>query len=145
LTASDPDHGATQTWSIVGGTSAQQDYNFALDEFRIVRNGVLFFDDTFSDGVAPPNAPNIIGGGPISYGVGPSGASFFETAGRALLVGAPNAALSPLMINGFASVGQNATLLTDNNNSNTTAGLKLNMTFTVEGRFDLTIPSDVRD
>src|SRR5262249_13771616 len=99
LTATDPDPGATHTWSIAGGSPALQDYNFALDEFKITRNGVAFFDDTFSDGAAPPNAPNVIGGGPLAYGVGPTGASFFETGGRALLIGAPNAVLSAFVIN----------------------------------------------
>jgi len=145
LTAVDPDLGATQTWSIAGGSPALQDYNFALDEFKITRNGVTYFDDTFSDGVAPPNAPNLIGGGAIGYGVGPGGASFFETAGRVLLVGAPNAAASAIAINGFAFAGQRATLQTDNSDALNGSGLKKNMTFTVDGRFDLAIPADIRD
>ena len=42
------------------------------------------------------------------------------------------------------SAGQSATLQTDTSAS-TTAGLKQNMAFTVEGRWDLAIPEDVRD
>ena len=140
LTASDPDAGATQTWSIVGGTPANQDFTFSMDEFRIVRNNQLFFDDNFNDNLAPPNAPNIVGGGSTSYGVG---GSFFETADRLLLVGT-NSTLSAVNINGLPSAGVNATLNTDIS-ANPNAGLKSNQSFTVEGRFDLAMPIDVRD
>jgi VCBS repeat-containing protein len=145
LTASDPDIGATQTWSIVGGpgttTTALQDFTFAMDEFRIVRNNQLFFDDNFSNNAAPPSAPNIVGGNPTSYS---AGGTFFETVDRLLLVGT-NSTLSAVNINGLPSAGISATLNTNTNPSDPIAGLKSNMSFTVEGRFDLVMPIDVRD
>src|SRR4029079_13587505 len=125
--------GTPLVWSIQGGLATSQDYHFMLDEFKIVRDGQLFFDDTFSDGNAPPSAPNFIGGGTTAYNV--TGA-FFENIGRAALFGAPATnAVTLSTINGSSTVGQFATLQTNNDPNNTTAGLKSNMTYTVTGVF----------
>jgi VCBS repeat-containing protein len=60
LTATDPDLTDTQTWSIVGaGPTHAPDYQFKIDEFKIVKNSGLFFDDTFSDNNPPPSAPRV--------------------------------------------------------------------------------------
>jgi VCBS repeat-containing protein len=67
---------------------------------------------------------------------------FIENSGRAFLTGV-NAELTGT-VNGETRVGQNATLLTDGT-SNTTAGLKSNMSFAVEGRFGLVIPEDLHE
>ena len=141
LTATDVDQGPTPlVWSIQSGTPSLQDYQFAIDQFKIIRNGSTFFDDTFGDGNAPPSAPNFVGGSTTAYNV--TGA-FFEAAGRAALYGVNAITLSN--INGNPSVGQLATLQTNVDPLNTTLGLKVNMDFTVEGRFDLVIPKDVRE
>src|SRR5205807_1109825 len=67
LTAFDPDHGATQAWTVVGGTpSGSADYHFRMDSLNITKNGGPFFTDNFSDGIAPPIGPN---GTSTSYGL----------------------------------------------------------------------------
>src|SRR5205814_118096 len=60
LTATDPDDGDTQTWSLVGGTSVRAPaYHFAIDELTAVKNGTTIFDDSF-DGTAPPGGPQFV-------------------------------------------------------------------------------------
>src|SRR5262249_43156777 len=59
LTATDPDLTDTQTWSIVGASATHTpDYQFKIDEFKVVKNSNVVFDDTFSDGNPPPSVPS---------------------------------------------------------------------------------------
>ena len=58
LSATDVDHGATKTWSVVGGHPVNGDFVFAIDEFKVTRSGITTFDDNFSDNLPPPSAPN---------------------------------------------------------------------------------------
>ena len=43
-------------WSIVGGTTTAQtqDFRFQVDNLKIIKNGITFFEDTFGDGNPPP-------------------------------------------------------------------------------------------
>lgn len=41
----------------LGCNTVANAYTFKIDNFRIIRNGNLFFEDTFSDGSPPPFAP----------------------------------------------------------------------------------------
>ena len=143
LDATDVDHNAELTWSIVGGTSALQDFRFEMDNLRIVRNGNLFFEDTFGDNNAPPSAPNLVGGNMIGYnvtgghpvlGIG----AFAESAGRLFLDGHRAVALTAL---GLGNAGVNAQLMT-NTNPSSPNGLKFDTDFTVEGQFNLVLPVD---
>ena len=38
-----------------------------IDNFSVVKNGTVLFNDPFSDGIPPPNAPNFANGTPASY------------------------------------------------------------------------------
>src|SRR5205814_5413990 len=52
LSAIDPDHGATQSWSLSRSPSGYSgDYHVTVDEVKIVRNNSTIFDDTFDDGM----------------------------------------------------------------------------------------------
>ena len=69
LTAVDPDHGATQTWTVLNGAGTvagtnphAANYSFALDKLTIVRAGSSIVVDDFAS--APAN-----GGGIYSVGV----------------------------------------------------------------------------
>ena len=42
-------------------------YTVSVDSISITRNNGAFFTDTFSDGLAPPLAPNFANGTPTSY------------------------------------------------------------------------------
>ena len=144
VSASDPDHGAQLTWNTVGGTvSRAADYTVAIDQFRIVRANTLLFEDNFDNNVAPPQAPNFIGSTAAnSYG-GMSG-TFTETGGRAIMDSdLSGAALGIGTPDTF--IGHSARVNTDNNSANLTAGLKSNVTFVVEGTFDLALPDDRRE
>ncbi|MGH8689963.1 MAG: VCBS domain-containing protein [Burkholderiales bacterium] len=152
LTAFDPDHGATLHWSANTATTLpfpgipgafqvfgfSSDYDFALDELTVTRNGVTIFDDGFSDGIAPPSAPNFANNTPASYGVV---GGYIESGGRVHLDGAAAAGLRGVG-NDNLSAGQLATLLTNNDPADLTRGLKSDDSFTVEGRFDLAVPGE---
>lgn len=113
----------------------------AIDRFVIVRNGMSFFDDAFSDGLVPPSAPNFSGGTPASYSVGGTLPTTAETGGKLSL----DSSLGQLFVNaaGVNRLSQSATLLTNLDPLNTTAGLKINHTFVIGGLFDLTAPADL--
>src|SRR5262249_35759099 len=141
LTATDPDLTDTQTWSIVGASATHApDYQFKIDEFKIIKNGGTFFDDTFSDNNPPPSAP--AGFGPISsYTVT---GTISESGGRAILDGS-NAGFGTGSPTGDPFFGEYATLNTNIDPANTTLGLKNNSSFTVSGLFDLTLPQEDRN
>ncbi|HET7671654.1 MAG TPA: VCBS domain-containing protein, partial [Burkholderiales bacterium] len=61
LSATDVDQGAVLTWSVTNpGVLATPDYRFLMDNFRIVRNGVQYYNDDFGDNNPPPSAPGLL-------------------------------------------------------------------------------------
>src|SRR5262249_9962396 len=141
LTATDPDQNDTQTWSIVGANPTHApNYQFKIDEFKIIKNEALFFRDTFSDGNPPPDAP--LGFGNISnYFVT---GTVSEQDGKAILTGS-NSGFGTGSPSGDPFFGEYATLNTNIDPTNTTLGLKNNSSFTVSGLFDLTLPQEDRN
>lgn len=113
----------------------------AIDRFEITRNGTAFFNDAFDDALVPPSAPNFLVGGAASYSVGGTFPSGAETGGKLSL----DSSLGQLFVNaaGQNRLSQSATLLTNLDPLNTTAGLKINHTFLIGGLFDLTAPPDL--
>src|SRR5262249_43906623 len=71
----------TQTWGIVGASPTHApNYQFKIDEFKVVKNGtVVVLDDQFSDNNPPPSAPA------LSYSVT---GTVSEQGGKAVLNGA---------------------------------------------------------
>jgi VCBS repeat-containing protein len=124
-------------WSIPGGSTSPQtqDFRFQVDNLKIVKNGNLFFEDAFDNGVPPPSAPNI-GPNPATYTVN---GTITEAAGRALMDGTHAVQF------GATGYGLRAMLNTDINTAANPAGLKRNSDFTAEARFDLIMPEDVGD
>lgn len=110
---------------------------FTIDNFKITRvNGNLVFQDTFSDGVPPPSAPNFTNGNPGSYSV--TGVAGPESGGKLNLntaLGAPSDAVG--------RPGQNrvidARLLTNIDPANMINGFKVGNDFIVSGLFDLSV------
>jgi VCBS repeat-containing protein len=143
LTVTEPDQTDSQTWTVVGGSSPHApNYTFKIDEFKIVKNGSLFFGDTFGDGNPPPSAP--LGFGNISsYSVT---GTIVEQNGKAVLTGA-NAGFGTGSPTGDPFFGEYATLNTNTDPYPTNAllGLKDNSSFTVSGLFDLTLPAEDRN
>jgi VCBS repeat-containing protein len=139
VTATDPDQGDTQTWTVVGGTTPQAaSYAFAMNEFKVVRSNTTFFDDTFSDGNPPPAVP----GGTLTYTT-PVG-SFTESGGLLIL----DSALAASTF-GFGTatpfVANIETLATNTDSGDISLGLKKNFDFTVSGLFNLAFPDDLRE
>jgi pimeloyl-ACP methyl ester carboxylesterase len=112
-------------------------YTFRIDNFKIIKNGNLFFEDTFSDGSPPPSAPNFPNGNPASYivsrTVGP------ESGGKLTIDSAGATAVGSITGVG-AFVFQQAVLSTSTDSSNLALGLKIDDTFSVTGLFDLVTP-----
>ncbi len=116
-------------------------YTFVLDNFEVTRGGAAFFSDSFSDGVAPPSAPNFAGGTPATYSV--TGTVGPEAGGKLTMDssgGVPNPS-------GFPNYAQTALL---NTNTSTLAadaskGLKSGFTFSVFGLFDLASPGPISE
>ncbi len=104
---------------------------FSIDEFTITRaNGDLVFQDTFGDGIAPPNA----NGNPAGYSV--TGTAGPEALGNLSI----DTSLGAVR-NAVGRPGQNlvvdARLLTNIDNNNNINGLKGGNTFIVNGLFNL--------
>jgi len=108
-----------------------------IDEFSVVKNGITIFTDPFDDGVPPPSAPNFSNGFPASYFVT---GTLDEAGGRVRLDNVGAAVLPP---GPFAPMRffEQALLLTDRDPSNLELGLKIDDTFKITGRYDLTIPA----
>lgn len=108
---------------------------FKLDEFAITRNNTIIFDDGFTDGAAPPSAPNFSNGAAASYGVQgtfPSGseAGGFLTLDTARGILGPNSA-------GLARILNGAVLATPTNGPNSLTRADV---IDVEGQFLLQTP-----
>jgi VCBS repeat-containing protein len=110
LTVTDPDGSATKTWTVLHAPN----YQFKIDEFKVVKTGGFTFDDTFSDGNPPPsvpsgsdNIPNYLVTGTIS-----------EQNGKAVLTGA-NAAYATGSPAGDPFFGEYATLRADSGHMDT--------------------------
>jgi VCBS repeat-containing protein len=134
LTASDTNSGAPITWSILGGSAPHlPNYQFAIDQFQIVKDGSTLFNDTFSS-LTPPNFSN---GSPATYGI--AGGTLANNGHQDILSGSNAGVLNAS--NG--TDGQVAVLETDTSDI-PTKGLKSGTSFTVAGTFDLALPTDAR-
>jgi len=129
-------------WSIAGHA-----FVVSIDEFSIIRNGVGFFTDSFTDGNEPPSAPNFLpggGGGPATYNVNGTIPSTAETPGTpgTLLLDTANGELSANALD-QARVDVRVRLNTNIDPANLAAGLKSDDTLSLTGIFSLTAPSGV--
>jgi VCBS repeat-containing protein len=137
LDAFDPDLGAQLTWSVAGGNAPHvADYRVQLDNFRVVKNGVVAFNDAFDDGNPPPSAPNFANGSPASYSAASVSGTLTESGGRAVMDGGLGV---PFAIG--SGTGHFPQLITDTS-TNLAPGLKIDDNLMVEGLFDLFVPDD---
>lgn len=112
-----------------------------IHEFKLTKNGAIFFNDVFNDGIEPPQAPPLLIApfNPVSYGVVGTYPDGSEAHGQLLLNSAfGNLAVSPV---GGPVYIQFARVLT-NSSPTSPAGLKDFHTFSVSGIFD-TVPVPV--
>jgi hypothetical protein len=110
-----------------------------IDNFSVTKNGALLFEDPFSDGAPPPNAPNFSVGVPAAYIVN---GTLNESAGKVRLdkVGAE---IVPSIVTGQNLFFERAILQTNIDPTNLAAGLKIDDTFSVQGLFDLSVPTEI--
>ncbi len=142
MNATDPDNGAQEFWTVVGGAAPETaNYLFVMDNFEIIKNGNTIFEDGFSDGNAPPSSPNFSNGNATTYG---TNGSFTEAGGR-LFLDSTNADTAVSVGTTDAFIGNFATVRSNINPADLVAGLKNDDNFTVEGLFDLIIPDDFRE
>jgi Ca2+-binding RTX toxin-like protein len=112
-------------------------FTYKIDSFTLTKNGTLIFNDTFDDGVPPPDAPELFAGGPTDY---VTTGTMTETDGNAVLDGSTSVNTeSPNPAGGLFSAN-GAILLTNIDPTNTTNGLKSDDDFTVQGTFDFSVP-----
>ncbi|MBI3702042.1 MAG: VCBS repeat-containing protein [Afipia sp.] len=141
FSATDTNPGATQTWTVDGGSRVSSPaYHFAIDEFKVERsfNGTPSnaFDDTF-DTAAPPTTP-ASNPDSLTYRVVPYG-SFANQNGEALIDSATAGFVGMNVFANLPTYGQYATLVTDTTPGGTD-GLRPGDDFQVSGLFDLTVP-----
>jgi hypothetical protein len=115
-------------------------YTFSIDTFRVVKNGVLFFQDTFGDGFPPANAPSFVTGTSASYSV--IGTFGPERNGK-LTIDSSGAGIVPPISGGTDFLFHRARLQTNTDSNNLTEGLKVDDTFSVTGAFDLIVPEGI--
>jgi hypothetical protein len=109
-----------------------------IDNFSVTKNGALFFDDPFSDGIPPPSAPNFPNGFPALYFVD---GTLNESSGKVRL-DTVGAAIIPSIVTGQSLFFERAILLTNIDPLNLDLGLKIDDTFSVQGLFDLSVPTE---
>lgn len=123
----------------VAATASAQSYY--IDNFQVVKNGNTLFNETFSEGLLPPLAPNTNSGNAISYAVTGSFAAGDLANGQLRLDPSTQGVLSHSATGAVTSGFVAAVLQTNNDPANTTQGLKTNTTFSVTGIFDLIPPN----
>lgn len=110
-------------------------YSFEIDLFRVFTNSTLFFQDDFGDGNPPPDSPTSVN----NNGYGVVGTVGPEANGKLTLDS--SGAVARTGPTGNSILVQGATLLTNRDNNNTTAGLKSSFSnLHIQGLFDLITP-----
>jgi hypothetical protein len=120
-----------------GGTA--QAVVVSMDDFKITRNGSLFFEDTFSDGAPPPSAPNFPNGAAASYGTFGTFPAGSESGGVLVLNSANGGATVNAL--GQARLTLRATLFTNADSNDLATGLKKDDVLSLSGTFSLTSPT----
>lgn len=127
---------------LAGTAPAMASYSINMYDFNLTKGTGVIFDDTFSDGAAPPSAPNFTNGSSASYG---TTGGFVEPAGGPLLLDSENAVNSGISASGVLFAGSHATLKSNIDPSNLSVGLKQGGSFSVNGLFDLFQPTVPRE
>jgi len=131
--------------AMISGSALAAPYIYAIDNFTVTKGSGTLFDDGFSDGNAPPSAPNLSNGNAASYDV--TGTLGPENAGSSgSLTLQQSGAVTSTSPVGVTEIFQRAMLVTDRNDADTTLGLKSVNRFSVSGIFDLSLlPTQVDD
>ena len=146
LTAVDPDHGATRTWTVVGGTATgTADYHFRADSFKVQKGATVVLFDDFTDGAPPPNSPDFNVGQPNQMTTTYGGIGTFSESGGKLLFDSNNAVSFVGVGTNDPIIGQDAIVRTSVDSNPTGLGLKVGTPFTITGVFDLIMPDSPRE
>ena len=146
LNVVDPDHSATQTWTVVGGTpTGTADYHFRADSFTVVKGATVVLQDDFSDGLPPPNSPPLNPNNPSPTPTTYAGIGTFSESGGKLLFDSNNAVSFVGVGTNDPIIGQDAIVRTNVDSNTTGLGLKIGTPFTITGVFDLIMPDSPRE
>ena len=131
---------------VIGMGQRAQAYTFYIDQFSVTKNGSTLFTDPFNNGNPPPSAPDFVSGTPASYfmrgTMGPETNNPTVIPGK-LTIDSSDAILQANAI-GLSFLRQAALLLTDVS-PGSTLGLRSGDTFSVTGKFDLVVPTSLRN
>jgi VCBS repeat-containing protein len=113
-------------------------FSYAVDDFKVVKNGSLAIDDNFSNG--PPIVAGSFAGTPVIFAtnVGTSGSTWSEQNGKAIMsssgaiAGGQGALVQAILATNTSPQGTGA--------GQSNGGLKEDSTFTVSTTFDLQAP-----
>jgi hypothetical protein len=119
----------------VFGTQAQA-FDFAISNFKVVRNGQTIFNDSFTS-TTPPAAPNFGSGAAASYNL-PAG-SFSAAVSGKLHLNSAAATISPAVSTSLAVA---AHLKTSTDAADTSSGFKPGVTLEVSGTWDAVTPGN---
>lgn len=124
---------------VVASVSQGDAFEARIDQFVVIKNGAVFFNDGFGNGIPPPS-------GGSGFGYSTKGV-LAESVGKGIMnsdVGLPSFGRAGFVLNDpvlFTS----ALLLTDIDNNNLTQGLKVDDTFVVQALFDIVAPQKKGD
>lgn len=123
---------------LTGIAPAMATYSINMYDFNLTKGTNVIFDDTFSDGAAPPSAPNFSNGSTAVYG---TTGGFVEPVGGPLQLDSANAVNPGFSALGTPFAGNYAILHSNIDPTNLTNGLKEGGSFSVNGLFDLYQPT----
>lgn len=119
--------------------SQAQAFDFAISNFKFVRNGTTVFDDSFTS-TAPPAAPNFRSGSAATYTI-PAG-SFSAAVGGKLYLNSAAATISPAVSTKLTVA---AHLNTSKDATDAASGLKAGATLEVSGTWDAITPAGISE
>ncbi|MGH8546899.1 MAG: DUF6531 domain-containing protein, partial [Gammaproteobacteria bacterium] len=115
---------------------------FKIDTFTVIKNGSVFFEDNFSDGLPPPSAPNFAAGGTASYIT--TGSFGPESTGK-LAIDSDKGVVNEPLIGEIPFLFHMATFATNVDPTDLMRGLKIDDTFEIIGVFDLVPPTALQE
>lgn len=124
---------------VVASVSKGDAFEARIDQFVVIKNGTVLFNDGFGDGNPPPS-----GVGPFSY---LTNGVFAESGGKGIMnsdVGFPTLGLAGFVLD-EPILFTSGLLLTNIDNNNLTLGLKVDDTIEVRALFDIVAPQKKSD
>ncbi|MBZ0092361.1 MAG: hypothetical protein K8F27_09100 [Sulfuricellaceae bacterium] len=127
---------------LLAGASAANAFPFAIDDFKVVQDGVTIFHDGFDGATTPPAAPNFSDG---TAGVYWPRGIFSAPAGGKLSLTTAGTEISPVTPNYLVQRGLLEHTVSADGSINASAGLTPGHSFEVSAIYDLNMPQVVSE